>query len=214
MAIAGIGVLAALFHATVAAHGSVALTERPVVRIIVQTEGTSLERGVLSEMLRMAGDIWRPYADVSFDLAGDTNVSARALRLVVTDRLSAVSDSASLGWIEFVDGRPTGVMTVSTAAAVMLLKASRWNGLAGIVRRTFLERALGRAVAHELGHYLLASRDHAAHGLMRGQLTADDIMLPRRSSYRLDRGQVQSLQRRALVARGGDSDEAAETVRP
>jgi hypothetical protein len=49
---------------------------------------------------------------------------------------------------------------------------------------------------------------------MRGQLTADDIMLPRRSGYRLDRAQIQSLQRRALMARGSESGEAADTVLP
>jgi hypothetical protein len=70
-----------------------------------------------------------------------------------------------------------------------------------IVQRTFLARAISRAIAHELGHYLLASSAHTAHGLMRGKLTADDIMQPRPSGYRLERAQVQQLQRGALLAR-------------
>jgi hypothetical protein len=68
------------------------------------------------------------------------------------------------------------------------------------VQRMFLVRAMARAIAHELGHYLLASREHAARGLMRGQLTADDIMQPRRSSDRLDRAQVERLRRGELFA--------------
>ena len=78
--------------------------------------------------------------------------------------------------------------------------ASRWSGLPKNMQRLFLERALARAIAHELGHYLLASRQHTAQGLMRGQLTPDDIMQPRRSSYRLDRAQVQRLQEGVLLA--------------
>jgi hypothetical protein len=69
-----------------------------------------------------------------------------------------------------------------------------------------------RAIAHELGHYLLASREHAAHGLMRGQLTADDIMQPRRSSYQLERAQVQRLRQGTLVAR--QDEPAANSSRP
>lgn len=210
----GAGVLAALFYAVVAGHVAAPFTERPVVRILVQSKGTTLDRSVLAEIVNTAAEIWRPYADVTFDLADDASDSARTLRLVVTDSVSTVSDSASLGWIEFVDGRPGTVITVSTGAAAALLKASRWNGVPRTVQRTFLIRAMGRAIAHELGHYLLASRDHAPHGLMRGQLTADDIMLPRRSGYRLDRAQIQSLQRRALMARGSESGEAADTVLP
>ena len=52
-------------------------------------------------------------------------------------------------------------------------------GVVGIVeqmpqsqRETLLARAMGRALAHELGHYLLASKVHTEHGLMKAVLTA------------------------------------------
>ena len=194
------GILAALLNAAVAAHAAMPL-ERPVVRVLVQTEGAfAVDRRMLTDIVRGAHDIWRPYADVMFDLAAEGTPSSGSLRLIITDRISTVSDGASLGWIEFVDGRPSNLITVSTTAAAALMKASRWNGLPKTVQRTFLVRAMARAIAHELGHYLLASREHTAHGLMRGQLTADDIMQPRRSSDRLDRAQVERLRRGELFA--------------
>jgi hypothetical protein len=41
---------------------------------------------------------------------------------------------------------------------------------------TFLGRALGRALAHEIGHYLLGTREHTADGLMRAQFTPRDLL--------------------------------------
>ena len=41
---------------------------------------------------------------------------------------------------------------------------------------TFLGRALGRVLAHEIGHYLLGTREHTAHGLMRPQFTPQDLL--------------------------------------
>jgi hypothetical protein len=206
------GLFAVLLHAAVAA-GAGSPVERPVVRVQVQTEGSlAVDRRLLAEILKGAGDIWRPYADVTFTPADESTLVSGSLRLLITDRTSTISDGASLGWIEFVDGRPSDHITVSTGAATALLRASRWNGLPKTVLHTFLVRAMTRAIAHELGHYLLASREHVAHGLMRGQLTADDIMQPRKSSYRLDRAQVQQLQRGVLLAR--QDEPAANASRP
>jgi hypothetical protein len=194
------GILAALLNAAVAAHAAMPL-ERPIVRVLVQTEGAfSLDGRMLADIVRGVHDIWRPYADVTFDLSAEGTPSSGSLRITITDRVSAFSDGASLGWIEFVDGHPSNLITVSTTAAEALMRASRWNGLPKTVQRTFLVRAMARAIAHELGHYLLASREHAARGLMRGQLTADDIMQPRRSSDRLDQAQVERLRRGELFA--------------
>jgi hypothetical protein len=195
-------ILAALLHAAVAAHAATPLVDRPVVRIEVETEGSqALDARMLTEIAKTAREIWRPYADITFDLTRESVRTSQSVHLVITDRISTLSDGASLGWIEFVDGRPSNVITVSLTAATALMKASRWGEFPKMVQRTFLVRAMARAIAHELGHYLLASHDHAAHGLMRGQLTADDIMQPRRSSDRLDRAEVQRLHEGVLLAR-------------
>ena len=199
------GILAALLNLAAAAPAAAMPVERPAVRVVVRAEGgVAADRRVLTEILQNAQSIWRPYADVTFDLTGGESHPSRSPQVVITDRISTVSDTASLGWIEFVDGRPSNVITVSVTAALALMKTSRWSGFPKIVQRTFVVRAMSRAIAHELGHYLLASREHAGRGLMRSQLTADDIMQPRRSSYRLDRAEVQMLQRGVQFARGDE----------
>jgi hypothetical protein len=209
------GVLAVLLNAAVAAHAAMPL-ERPVVRVVVQTEGAfPVDRQMLTDIVRGAQDIWRPYADVTFDVAAEGTPVSGSLRLVITDRVTTFSDGASLGWIEFVDGRPSNLITVSATAATALMRASRWSGLPKTLQRTFLVRAMARAIAHELGHYLLSSREHATRGLMRGQLTADDIMQPRRSSNRLDRAQVEKLHHSELFARAAGKtliDETGDAV--
>jgi len=203
--------LFATLLAAVAANSAALPVDRPFVRVVVHTEGAlAVDRRRLTEIVRTARDIWRPYADITFDLASAETASPGLLQLLITDRVSPVSEGASLGWIEFVDGRPSNVINVSTTAANALLTASRWSGLPKNVQWTFLERALARAIAHELGHYLLASRQHTAQGLMRGQLTPDDIMQPRRSSLRLDRAQVQRLQEGVLLAR---RDQAPQEIK-
>ena len=76
------------------------------------------------------------------------------------------------------------------------------------IRRQFLVRALSRAVAHEMGHYLLQSKIHGKHGLMRDHLTADDIMQAQRVNDRLDEEQAQKLWQRVMeFAREGDASQ-------
>jgi hypothetical protein len=208
------GIFAALLAAA-AANTAATPVDRPVVRVVVRTErALVVDRRTLTGIVTTTRDIWRPYADVTFEFASAEQVPAGALQLLITDRVSPVSDGASLGWIEFIDGRPSNVITVSTTAVATLMKASRWNGTPKMVQRTFLERALARAIAHELGHFLLASREHAARGLMRGQLTAEEIMQPHRASFRLDRAQVDKLRSSTLLARRNEPAEDSGSGRP
>ena len=44
------------------------------------------------------------------------------------------------------------------------------------LQHDLMGRMLGRAVAHELGHYLFRSREHADAGLMRAMLRTDELV--------------------------------------
>jgi hypothetical protein len=61
---------------------------------------------------------------------------------------------------------------------------------------------LGRAVAHEIGHYLLESSWHARYGLMRATIDAREFADLRTGSFRLDRESQAHLAARALALRG------------
>ena len=65
-----------------------------------------------------------------------------------------------------------------------------------VQRETLLARAMGRALAHELGHYLLASKVHTNRGLMKAILNAAELFTSDVRGLRIDPAQGQ-----AIVAR-------------
>ena len=86
----------------------------------------------------------------------------------------------ALGWIGFSDVEGPGPFIVLSLRRAMDLLgraergARRLADLPGMVER-LLPRALGRALAHELGHYLLARRAHSPTGLMREAFRPEDL---------------------------------------
>src|SRR5262249_24766161 len=63
-------------------------------------------------------------------------------------------------------------------------------------QQILLGRAMGRALAHELGHYLLASKAHSARGLMQGRRTTAELFATERVRF-----QLEAEQRSALAVR-------------
>lgn len=66
---------------------------------------------------------------------------------------------------------------------------------------------LGRAVAHEIGHYLLGTGSHARHGLMRAQIDARDFADLRDGGFFLDDAAGRWI--RQVRPRGADTDHPA-----
>jgi hypothetical protein len=71
----------------------------------------------------------------------------------------------------------------------------------------FLARALGRALAHEIGHYLLPTRGHTVRGLMRARFALHELMEgPTRTRYGLDQRDREALSScRSKRSLAGDS---------
>jgi hypothetical protein len=112
------------------------------------------------------------------------------------------SDPASLGF-SYVDlDRRAG-----TLATVF---ADRVHGLAGAARVDAGE-LLGRAMAHEVGHLLLGTRDHASTGLMRGRWTSIELAQNRPVDWMLSGGDASHL-RQALARRIRGASTAAALV--
>lgn len=112
----------------------------------------------------------------------------------------------ALGWIGFNDRTGPGPFIVLSArrATALLAQAERatrrLGELPGMVAR-LLPRALGRALSHELGHFLLARRAHSRTGVMREGLRPEDLA---------DEGVGQRMQlarddKRALARRCGNT---------
>jgi hypothetical protein len=60
-------------------------------------------------------------------------------------------------------------------------------------------RALGRILAHEIGHVILQVTGHQPHGLMRPTFRPEDLIRLQRSSYTLSSAEVARLHERELA---------------
>ncbi len=90
----------------------------------------------------------------------------------------------------FVNGKPTGVITLFVDGIVRLVERGRLAGTGErqwpkVMRQRLIGRALGRVIAHELGHIMLESREHAARGLMQASHRAPDLIEPGRAPFQL-----------------------------
>jgi len=128
--------------------------------------------------------------------------AAETLHVVIGRDVRPVIDGGiALGWIMFDETSPDREIYVSYANAEALLADS--PGVIGPLDRTtkferevLLGRALGRALAHEMGHYLLASKVHTVKGLMKARRTAGDFFGSDNRGFTLD-----AAQRSAITAR-------------
>jgi hypothetical protein len=70
-------------------------------------------------------------------------------------------------WVRHVERHATALVRSAEHALTSLPPA---------LADTFVARALGRALAHEIGHYLLGTREHTSHGLMRPRFAPNDLL--------------------------------------
>ncbi len=179
--------IAIAFVALVCGTAPVHLAPPPLP--ITLTFASDVSPSLVRRLLDEADAVWRP-SGVTFAWDTESRGTAPAtLRIVVDDERGALSGGlAPLGWILF-DGQdtPDRIIHLSYANAVALLNESADLGdrtsMPIAQRETYLGRAMGRALAHELGHYLLASKAHTRTGLMRGTLTATELFSFERSRF-------------------------------
>ena len=96
----------------------------------------------------------------------------------------------------------------STIGARRIVDESQWDRFLefpGLYDRR-LGIVLGRAVSHEIGHYLLHTSTHARQGLMRARIDAREFADLRAGAFRLD--DAAEAHMAALAARGTLSPEA------
>lgn len=182
------------------------------LRLRAPTDGLSL-----SAVAGEVRDIWRPYLNVV--------IRAEQSGAAFTDELDVLigeveaGPARGLGWIPFVDGQPTRRIAVSLPRARQLLQNAHFIGRPlpewpGMFER-FLAQAIGRVIAHEIGHYVLRSSSHQSAGLMQAGLKAADVMRSRGNRFRLTHAEEVAL-RAASIAPSVDrsAENRADTGRP
>jgi hypothetical protein len=186
----------------------------PVVAIVFSQPGVPVT--LVSRLLAETSAIWRA-SGVEFvwqhaapdvvpygPLAETPPYLPSALRVVIGDDrgVSRDDDKMPLGWIVFDDEHePQREIYVSHVNALSLMETARH--VVGVIgqmppaqREVLLGRAMGRALAHELGHYLLASKIHTQRGLLKANRTAAELFRTASVGFRLDPSQ-----RRQIAAR-------------
>ena len=149
------------------------VTDSLVNRICVEAEAIWAPAGIVLEWNR----------DASRD-----EVAPRRLEIAVTidDRPAPAGRHGALGWLTFAADGPERLIHLSRASAEELLRNTP-----GLIDATitshdaYVARALGRAFAHEMGHYILRSKVHTPRGLMRAAWTASQAFATSRDGFAL-----------------------------
>ena len=183
-----------------------------ILRLVVDPTPAARELPVAA-ILDEVRAIWQPYVTIVVTSPSAASIpsaspvpSGPVVHLQFNDEElpSAGGEPQALGWIDFFDDVPSPRITVSRARARHLLAGVNWMGRPvtqwpEAVGREALTRALARAAAHEIGHFLLRSKAHRTAGLMRARFTAKDVLDPRRERFRLTRAD-QALMTTTLMA--------------
>ncbi len=126
---------------------------------------------------------------------GDS-ATAAPLRIIVGDTCPAGDGrTAPLAYIPFIasDPVPRIVLCYANARALLARVRTDIDVLPARIGDALVARMMGRAIAHEIGHYLLG-REHTRGGLMRARRTIDDLTNESRADYSL----AEEERRRAL----------------
>jgi hypothetical protein len=179
-----------------------------------------LPRAAREEMMRETVQLWRAAGvDVSWSAFPKGNIadvpemerSRPRVSVIVTpnmpEGLSGPSHVQVLASILFIDNKPTTLIAAYPAEVQRLLQTVRMEDRAvgerpAALRERLMGRVLGRAIAHELGHFLFGSRDHAPDGLMRARHRLDDLTSPFTRAFRV-------VSARPLACVAGDVSTAA-----
>jgi hypothetical protein len=136
-----------------------------------------------AEAVREADLIWARYG-VNVRTPGTSVVESHsAVRLPVRfiDRKAHVWTAEPLGSIRFVGETPEPALEIYPNAIAALVSTVEFMGRGPdawvfAFRELILGRVLGRALAHEIGHFLLRTTHHSKSGLMRALQPAQDLV--------------------------------------
>jgi hypothetical protein len=161
----------------------------------------NLSPAVAAAAVREADHIWSRYRVVVDRTLPCGSAPDEAIVLTVRTGRSPIphplGTPAALGAITFADdGTPYSIVTVFFDLLLRSLGLAR-IGDAGEdrwpaeLRQRIVGRALGRVIAHEIGHYLLASRTHSSYGLMRAVQSYRELFGEADAGFVLSRADAQ-----------------------
>jgi hypothetical protein len=171
-------------------------TPHQPLRVELTIQGAAAPPAFVAAAIEEAADIWAAYGvrirvPKSHDAAYDG-----AVRLVV--KLASPGERrtapGALGSIVFNGESPEPTIELYPTVASALIAAVAFNHRenawpAGPQDRV-LARVLGRALAHEIGHFLLRSKNHSRGGLMRAEQIGSDLTAPGHHGFSLSPDEI------------------------
>jgi hypothetical protein len=148
-------------------------------------------------IMNEAAAIWREYG-VSLEWVEMDCGVAPSIEVLIERSIRDGGTREVLGRATILDSIATGPVRISYEAVEALLDHHAM--VTSVTVDRVLGTAIGRVLAHELGHVLLGSPGyHDAEGLMRAKFQPDDLARPERSRFRLAPFSVERLRTRFCV---------------
>lgn len=186
---------------TVASAGPAASSSSVLPLHVLLTVSSNLATMSRDTLIREAERIWR-HEQVNIEWAppGHTVEHPDAPLRVLVVTLPRRDERGAREWpvAELIpEAEPRAVAIASIAGAERVVnEATRSTSSEGTPRDYRLGLVLGRAVAHEIGHFLLATGTHAESGLMRASIDAREFAGMDGAAFRLDHDASQWLRQR------------------
>lgn len=180
------------------------------VTIRLRADPWLTSRGITERLKAETEAIWEPYgirlewtrADVFESRTNSVSLDATVQRHLGRQRMDG---PAVLGLALVTPDAPAWQpIRVSWDATERALarRRPRMESLTGVVLDGDLARALGRVLAHEIGHMLLGPPYHEPEGLMRPTFRADELAEQDRTPFRLTCGAVERVRSRLRALTG------------
>lgn len=153
----------------------------------------TLSEAARTAMMKEATAIWRAHGVwiESLPAVDVRSTAGNRLRVMVVDRRPSESQSDKPFTVgELVrpsNGQPVAMISIESAQRLLASVRGRQGYDLLPVDQQRLGLVLGRALAHEIGHYLLDTHTHARDGLMRPQFNALEFTERGDRTFALDR---------------------------
>jgi hypothetical protein len=181
------------------------------LRVDITIQNVSMSKTFVTAAIEEAADIWAAYGvDIRIPNGDAANYDS-AVRLAVTLARppDARSETGVLGSIVFTDDVPEPTIVLYPSAASALVAAVGFGRGGGPwppgLKDPAVARVLGRALAHEVGHFLLRSKGHSTDGLMKARQDGLDLTAPDRRRFGLSPDEVRRFH--AMLSASDDPQE-------
>lgn len=159
---------------------------------VVLTAAPTLSSTARSAMMNEAAEIWKQEGIAIHWVAATAAVptpSNRLRVLVVQSRPAGPNPRQSFAVGELVrtsNSHPVALISIESAQRLVESLRGRAGYELIVLDERRLGIVLGRALAHEIGHFLLGTHTHARSGLMRPQFDALEFTDLREGAFALD----------------------------